>query len=212
MDRTVRRLLIGAVVCAVGVGLLALLFYGSDRFNDLDHRLTARLLAPEDSLRETVFHAAADLAEPVPLVFALGAVTVLGALWRRPWHLLAAGGVVLAANVTTQVMKAVLAHPRLQGAFGATSHIEVGYPSGHTTAAFSAGFALWLVSPPRYRAVAAGAGVAYGLIVAAGVVVAGWHYVSDVIGAVLVVGFWGLLALAALHPFEARTRPCGSLE
>ncbi len=111
---------------------------------------------------------------------------------------------VLAANVTTQVMKAILAHPRLQGALGATQHIDVGYPSGHTTAAFSAGFALWLVSPPRYRAMAAGAGLAYGLVVAAGVVVAGWHYVSDVIGAVLVVGFWGLLALAALHPLERR--------
>lgn len=200
MDRTVRRLLIGALLCAAGVALLALLFYGSDRFNDLDHRLTARLLAPEGSLRESAFHAAAELAEPVPLAVALAAVTVLGLIWRRPWHLLAAGGVVLAANVTTQVMKAVLAHPRLQGAFGATHHIDVGYPSGHTTAAFSAGFALWLVAPVRYRRRAGLIGVAYGCLVAAGVVVAGWHYVSDVLGAILVVGFWGMLALAALQP------------
>ncbi len=206
MGRTVRRLLILALGCAAGVALLALLFYGSDRFNDLDHRVTGRLLAPDGSLRESLFHAAADLAEPVPLAIALAVVAGLGLAWGRPWQLLAAGGVVLAANVTTQVMKAALSHPRLQGAFGATQHIEVGYPSGHTTAAFSAGFALWLVAPPRFRRRAAWVGIAYGLVVAAGVVIAGWHYVSDVLGAVLVVGFWGSLALAALTPVEARSR------
>lgn len=202
MDRTTRRLLTGALLCAIGVALVALLFYGSDRFNDLDHRLTARLLAPEGTLRESVAHAAADLAEPGPLAIALVLVTALGLVWWRPWHLLAAGGVILAANMSTQLMKAVLAHPRLQGALGATHHIEVGYPSGHTTAAFSAGFALWLVAPPRFRRTAALAGLAYGCLVAAGVVIAGWHYVSDITGAVLVVGFWGLLALAALRPLE----------
>ena len=31
-----------------------------------------------------------------------------------------------------------------------------------------------------------------------GVVVAGWHLISDVIGAILVVSFWAALALAAL--------------
>jgi len=206
MARRIQALLAAALCCAAGVALLALLFYGSDRFNDLDHRVTGRLLAPEGSLRESIFHAAADLAEPVPLAIALAVVAVLGLLWRRPWHLLAAGGAVLAANLSTQVMKAALAHPRLQGALGATHHVEVGYPSGHTTAAFSVGFALWLVAPPRLRLPAALLGLAYGAAVAAGVVIAGWHYVSDVIGAVLVVGFWGLLALAALTPVEARSR------
>lgn len=204
MDRTTRRLLTGALFCAAGVALLALLFYGSDRFNDLDHRLTARLLAPDGSLRESLFHAAADLADPVPLAIALLAVTVLGLLWWRPWQLLAAGGVVLAANITTQVMKAALAHPRLQGALGATHHVEVGYPSGHTTAAFSAGFALWLVAPPQFRRRAALFGLVYGCVVAAGVIGAGWHYVSDVIGAILVVGFWGLLALVLVGSSERR--------
>ena len=31
-----------------------------------------------------------------------------------------------------------------------------------------------------------------------GVIIAGWHFISDVIGAVLVVGFWASLALAAM--------------
>lgn len=196
MKPEVRRFLLLAALCAGGVALLALLFYGSDGFNSLDHRLTGRLVAPSGSLRESLFHGLADLAEPWPLAVALLAVATVAAVCGRYRELALAGVVVLAANLSTQIMKAALAHPRLQSAFGASAPVAVGYPSGHTTAAVAAGFALWLVSPPRHRRLAAGVGLAYGLAVGAGVIVAGWHFVSDVAGAVLVVGFWGCLALA----------------
>jgi membrane-associated phospholipid phosphatase len=140
----------------------------------------------------------ADLAEPIPLALVFFGLIVLAIAWNRPWHLIAAGAVILFANVTTQVLKLVMAHPRLQGALGVSYPIEIHYPSGHTTAALSAGFGLWLITPPRWRVWAGLAGAAYGLAVAAGVVIAGWHFVSDVIGAVLVVGFWACLAMAAL--------------
>lgn len=198
MNRSVRRLLIAALICAAGVALLALLFYGSDRFNSLDHRITGKLVASSGSITETVFHGFADLAEPVPLALALAGIAIVGLVSGRPRELVVAGGVVLAANLSTQIMKAVLAHPRLQSAFGATYPVAVGYPSGHTTAAFSAGFALWLVVPPAHRRLAAQVGLVYGLLVAAGVVVAGWHFLTDVAGAILVVGFWACLALAWL--------------
>ena len=198
MTPLIRRLLLGALFCAAGVALLALLFYGSDRFNHYDSTLTAHLLAPSGSGRESLAEFASDSANPLPLALALAGISALAVVWGRPWHLLAAGGVVLFANLTTQLMKLILAHPRLQGALGASYPIEIGYPSGHTTAAFSAGFSLWLVAPPRWRGWAAVAGLAYGAFVAAGVVVAGWHFISDVLGAVLVVGFWGFLTLAAL--------------
>lgn len=196
MNRLVRRYLIAALFCAGGVALLALLFYGSDRFNSLDHRVTARLVAPSGAALETLFHGFADLAEPGPLALALFVVTVVGVVSGRFRELALAATVVLGANLSTQIMKAALAHPRLQSALGASDPVAVGYPSGHTTAAFSAGFALWLVVPPRHRRLAAIAGLAYGLVVGAGVIVAGWHFVSDVAGAILVVGFWGCLALA----------------
>ncbi|MBK5109976.1 MAG: phosphatase PAP2 family protein [Thermoleophilia bacterium] len=198
MNPLTRRLLAGALLCAAGVALLALFFYGSDRFNHYDSTLTAHLLAAAGSGRESLAELASDAANPLPLLVALAGITAMAVVWGRPWHLLAAGGVILFANLTTQIMKLVLAHPRLQGALGASYPIEIGYPSGHTTAAFSAGFALWLVAPPRWRGWAAAAGLAYGCMVGAGVVVAGWHFISDVLGAILVVGFWGLLALAAL--------------
>ncbi len=198
MSPLTRRLLLGALLCAAGVAMLALFFYGSDRFNHYDSTLTAHLLAPGGSGRERLAEAASDSANPLPLLIVLACISALAVLWGRPWHLLAAGGVVVFANLSTQIMKAAMAHPRLQGALGASYPIEVGYPSGHSTAAFSAGFALWLTAPPRWRGWAAVAGLAYGCLVGIGVVVAGWHFISDVFGAILVVGFWGLLALAAL--------------
>lgn len=95
-------------------------------------------------------------------------------------------------------MKALMAHPRLQGALGVSYPIEIHYPSGHTTAALASAFGLWLVTPPRWRLWAALAGGAYALAVAAGVVIAGWHFISDVLGAAMVVGFWACLAMAVL--------------
>lgn len=195
MARRTRNLLLAALLCAGGVALLALLFYGSDRFNSLDHRLTARLLAPSGSFRESLFHGMADLAEPAPLALALLAIAAIGIGTGRHRELAGAVIVVFGANLSTQLMKAVLDHPRLQSALGATHHIEVGYPSGHTTAALAASFALWLVAPPRYRPAAILVGATYGILVGTGVVVAGWHYLSDVAGAILVVGFWACLAL-----------------
>lgn len=205
VNRSVRRLLIAAFLCAAGVALLALLFYGSNRFNSLDHRITAKLVAPSGSITETVFHGFADLAEPVPLAMALAGVAFVGLISGRPRELALAAFAVLAANLSTQIMKAVLAHPRLQSAFGASYPVAVGYPSGHTTAAFSAGFALWLVAPPEHRQLAAKVGLVYGLLVAAGVVVAGWHFLTDVVGAILVVGFWGCLAFAWLAARPGQT-------
>ncbi len=194
----VRLLVLLALLCAAGVAVLALLFYGSDRFNDLDTRATAKLLAADGSGIEAVADAAADLANGGPLLLFTLILVGLGIHWRRPTHLIAGLAVVLLANVTTQGMKLVLSHPRVQSELGASYPVEIAYPSGHTTAAFSVGFALWLTAPPRRRRLAGLVGLVYGLLVGAGVVVAGWHYLSDVAGAVMVVGFWAALAMAAL--------------
>ena len=195
---SVRGLLAVAFLCAGGTALLALLFYGSIRISEFDARVTAHFLAEPDGRLDGIADLGARLAEPVPLVLICFGLIVLAILWNRPWHLLAAGAVILAANVTTQVMKALMAHPRLQGALGVSYPIEIHYPSGHTTAALSCGFGLWLVTPPKWRWYATLCGALYAGLVAGGVVVAGWHFISDVIGAALVVGFWASLALAAL--------------
>ena len=196
--QAINRLLVAAVLCAGGVALLALLFYGSTRIASFDARVTSHFLAMEGTTPDRMADIAAKLADPAPLALIVFGLIALGIGWNRPWHLLAAGAVMFAANVTTQVLKMLMAHPRLQGALGVSYPIEIHYPSGHTTAALAAGFGLWLIVPPRWRLLAGVAAAAYGLAVAAGVVIAGWHFISDVIGASMVVGFWACLALAAL--------------
>ncbi|HTU15818.1 MAG TPA: phosphatase PAP2 family protein [Solirubrobacterales bacterium] len=198
MPLSVRRLVFLAFACAGGVGLFALFFYGSDRFNHYDTTLTSRLLAPHGSSSERAAEFAANSANLGPLLLIFAGIAILAIVWRRPWHLLVATAVFVGANLTTQALKVMLAHPRLQGALGASYPVQIAYPSGHATAAISAGFALWLVAPPRWRALAALVGGAYALVVAVGVVLAGWHFISDVFGAMLVVGFWAFLGLAAL--------------
>lgn len=198
MPVSVQRLLLIAFACAAGVALLGLLFYQSARFSLYDSTLTSHLFAPADSARGSLARFTSDGGNSGPLALGLLVTVVLGLLWRRPWHLLAGAGVFVFANITTQLLKLVLAHPRLQGALGASYPIEIGYPSGHTTGAFSIGFALWVTTAPRWRGWAGLFALAYGSAVGLGVVIAGWHYTSDVLGAVLVVGFWGALALAAL--------------
>lgn len=178
--------------------MLALLFYGSSRIASFDARVTSHFLAAPDSSLDGLADLGARLAEPAPLILICFGLIVLALAWNRPWHLVAAGGVILCANVTTQVMKLLMAHPRLQGALGVSYPIEIHYPSGHTTAALSVGFGLWLVTPPRWRLWSAVFASVYGLVVAAGVVVAGWHFISDVLGAAMVVAFWACLAVAAL--------------
>lgn len=212
MERSIRDLLIVAVLCAGGVALLALLFYGSASFNHFDVRVTSRLLAAEGTRLESLGQLGAKLADPVPLIFLFFVLIVLAIAWSRPWQLIGAGAVIFCANVTTQLLKLVSAHPRVQGALGVSYPIDIHYPSGHTTAALSVGFGLWLIAPPRYRRPAAVAGLLYGVAVGAGVVVAGWHFISDVVGAAFVVGFWACLALAALkgaglEPGSRRMRP-----
>lgn len=191
-------LLAFAALCVAGVAVLGALFYLSDRFNSFDTRVTARMLAEPGTGAESLADAAADAANALPLLVLMMGVVGLGLYWRRPAWLVAGAAVFVAANLTTQLMKLALSHPRVQGELGASYPVLIGYPSGHTTAAFSVGVALWLVAPPGRRALVGLIGLAYGAAVGIGVVVAGWHFVSDVIGAVLVVGFWAALAIAAL--------------
>lgn len=198
MPLSVQRLVFIAFACAAGVALLGLLFYESAKFNHYDTILTSHLLAPSASAREAIAEFTSDGGNAGPLALGLLLVVGVGLIVGRPWQLLAGVSVFFLANLTTQLMKAVLAHPRLQGALGASYPIEIGYPSGHTTGAVSLGFALWVVTPPGWRGWAALLGLAYGAAVGLGVVIAGWHFISDVIGAILVVGFWAALALAAL--------------
>jgi hypothetical protein len=123
------------------------------------------------------------------------------ALIRRRFAL-AVGAVliIVGANVTTQVLKAIITRPEL-GVDVERAAAGNSLPSGHTTIAASVLVALILVLPGRLRGVGALLGAL--LTSAAGVATlsAGWHRPSDAIAALLVVGGWacaaGILIVAA---------------
>jgi membrane-associated phospholipid phosphatase len=126
----------------------------------------------------------------------LGAGIVTIAVARRRVHLaLVAGVVVAGACATTEVLKHfILGRPDLVN----PNPLGPSFPSGHTTVAMSLAVALVLVVPPNRRALVALLGLAYACAVGAGVLTAGWHRPSDVMGAFLVVTAWAAAGTAAL--------------
>lgn len=117
------------------------------------------------------------------------AAAAIGFVRRRADLALAAALLVIGANGTTQLLKARLPRPDLDGYGMANS-----FPSGHTTAAASVAFALILVLPFAVRGTVALIGAGYVAIIAVATVWAAWHRPSDTIAALLVVLAWSALA------------------
>ena len=124
----------------------------------------------------------------------------IGLVRRRVDLAVAAGVLVLGANLTTQALKANLVRPPLD-APGPNS-----LPSGHTTAAVSVAFALVLVLPYAMRAAAALAGAGYVTLIAVATVWAHWHRPSDTVAALLITLAWGGLVVSVVRARRSLTR------
>lgn len=126
------------------------------------------------------------------------AIMAIALLRGAPRRALAAGALILGANVATQLLKHGLARPRLDPQPGFWWDDPNSLPSGHTTVAMSLAMALVLVVPASLRVPAAIAGGAYALGVGVAVVALNWHRPSDVVCAYLVTAAWACLVAAAL--------------
>lgn len=194
-----------AALAALGIAFcfLVLASYGLSPVERLDLRILQGFIAHRGN-----GFPASDLAfsaDPAPLVAMLGIVVVAGLALGRREQVVAAVVLVAGANVTTQLLKVLLAHPRVQPYSGA----DIGpaaLPSGHTTASASLAAAALLVSPVRLRPLVALAGLAYALAVAASILMLHWHLPSDVLGGWMVVVGWVLLAGVGLSSAELRAR------
>ena len=113
----------------------------------------------------------------------------------RPRLALAAGVIVLGANLTTQVLKSGLDRPDLVDGLGPSPGA---FPSGHVTVAMSLAMALALVAPPALRWVAAVAGCGYAAVVGMAVLALDWHRPSEVIAGYLVCVGWAAAVTAVL--------------
>jgi membrane-associated phospholipid phosphatase len=131
----------------------------------------------------------------------LAILVTIGALRRRLLLGLGAASAAAIAVVGTDLLKDdLLTRPRLTGTLASLGNT---FPSGHTATAVACAMALVLVSPPRWRGVAAVIAGAYGWVTAAQVQTAGWHRPSDAIGA----AFLAFAAVTAAGAILAIARP-----
>lgn len=139
-------------------------------------------------------------------VVAVIAVVMVVAVLRRQWLLsLEAAAVVVAANVTTQILKYwAFERVDLLNNYGLGANNSL--PSGHTTVAASAVLAALLVVPVRLRQPTALVGVVGIVAFGYATLVGQWHRPSDVVAAVLVTFGYGYVALAT-ERFRRKARP-----
>ncbi len=194
----VRLLLLGA---SASIGLLALLYLVA-RGTALGLRLdgAATELGLTEGRAPRIHDATTDVLRTIDvssLALFGGGTIVLALLRRRIGHALAIAGLLVGANVTTQLLKPFLADASVPGV--GPSQAAVGtFPSGHATVAMSLGLAAILAVPEGLRAVAALAGAGYATAVGVALVALEWHYPSDVVGGYLVASAWAALLAAGV--------------
>lgn len=144
------------------------------------------------------------LNDPLPTAVLLGALVAVALFRGRPRTALAAVGVVLAANLMTQLLKPALATHRFAELLGGGQISAGSFPSGHATAAMSLALCAVLVSSVTWRPLVAVLGAVYAVAVGDAILVLAWHYPSDVLGGFLVAALWVLLAASALRASDRR--------
>jgi len=191
--------------CAAALGLLTALALGLEAGRHIDVRLFLRVTEDPRSEGGGLPDAIAALGNPLPILGMLAAACGIAFLRRRPGDALAAVLAVAGANLTTQLLKALLAHPRVKAAIGGNPFEPNTFPSGHTTAVASIAIAYAFVVPDALRKLALTLGAGVVLAVGCSVVVIGWHYPSDVLAGILVAAGWGFAVLALCRAVRPRS-------
>jgi membrane-associated phospholipid phosphatase len=197
--RADRRQLLAA--CLASVMALALLAWLALEVGPV-RRLDARILVDVSFHREAwigdVAGVVGDLGNPWPQAVLLAAAVAVGLFRGARREALAAAVLVLGADLTTALLKHLLATPRHEPILG---YVQIGadaFPSGHATAAYAMAAAWTLVVPPAWRLPTAMIGFVAATGVAASVVVLRYHFPSDALGGLLVAAAWTCAVIAAM--------------
>jgi membrane-associated phospholipid phosphatase len=199
MSERVKRPIAASFGCVLALAVVASLAYRTDSVQRFDARILHRLASERENALGDVASAVARLGDPVPQLLLLAAACLLALRLRRPRLAIAAAILVAGANLTTQLLKLALAHPRLQPLLGYYQVGETAFPSGHTTAVAAMAYAYLLVVPRPWRAVTAAIGAVCTLAVGSSVVVLHRHYPSDVLGGLLIASAWFFATVAVLR-------------
>lgn len=206
VSESAKRSVAGCLVCVTGLMLLTGMAYGSGSFQRFDAETLNRLSASSGSLAAGVAAPVMHSADLLPLFVLLAVACGLALHFGRRRDAIAALILVAGANLTTQILKAALAHPRYQPILGYRQIGSTSFPSGHATAALSIALAFVLAVPSSWRPFAALAGAVFALAVGCSVLVLNRHFPSDVLGGWLVAGAWFFAVLAGGACLQKRRR------
>lgn len=198
VSESAKRSVAGCLACVTGLMLLTGIAYGSGSFQRLDAETLNRFSASSGSLAAGIAAPVRHSADLLPLLVLLALACGLALHFGRRRDALAALILVAGANLTTQILKAALAHPRYQPILGYRQIGSTSFPGGHATAALSIALAFVLAVPSSWRSLTALAGAVFAIAVGCSVLVLNRHFPSDVLGGWLVAGAWFFAVLAGL--------------
>jgi len=187
-----------ALGCAVGLVLVCVAFVWTPAGQRADGALLPRTERGRGYEQDPVLSEPAGemlrlVGNPLHLVVALVAVVLVGLVLRRFWAGIAGVAVVLGSVAAARLLKELITRPDLD-VVGSSTHNS--FPSGHVAAFAGMVFAVLLVMPPRIRPWLVLPGAVGVTVVVGATMVAGWHRLSDGLGAVLVAATLYCLAVA----------------
>lgn len=183
---------LGGVLATLVVWVLAFHTAAGARF---DSALLDGFTGFRDSRLEPLAALAVALADPLPFAAMALAIAMVAVARRRARHAIVVVVVAVAATGTTELLKPLATVPRPAEAPPFAPTVD-GWPSGHMTAAMTLALCLVLVAPARLRPAAAAIGGLFAVAQGYAVLVLGWHYPSDVVGACAVATGWVALGVA----------------
>jgi membrane-associated phospholipid phosphatase len=135
---------------------------------------------------------------------------LIGWITRRPKHIVVAIAVGAVALGIAELSKYVFL---TRAQTGATDAFNNSFPSGHATVAAAAAFAVFLVSAPRWRPLAAVLGAVFAVLTGILALIEQWHRPSDIVAGFMLVAACASLGGATLIAWrvKAAARPAPSL-
>ncbi len=205
MPRRSRQALIGAAAAIVLLFVTWFLAFHVSLFKQADQKILTGFVGLDSPRLFPIVSWIAHLCNPKPYVF-FAAVPVIVALARKRVRVAAAvTATLLGANVTTQLLKPLLADPRPSSLLhGLVPVAPASWPSGHATAAMALALTSVIAAPARLRPYVAALGGVFAIAVSYSFLTLEWHYPSDVLGGFLVAAAWTLLAVAAVTASDVR--------
>lgn len=189
-----------AATCVGAFLVLLAVVYTTDAGETVDRRA---LYSFSELQRPRLAELADDIARlcnPKPFAVLTAILVVVALVRLGPLAACAAGAVLVGANVTTQILKPLLATPR--GAYGDYVIGAEAFPSGHATAAMSLALVAVVIAPRILRPLVAFLGAGFALAVGFAIVSLDWHFPSDVAGGYLVAAAWCFAGLAVVRTRE----------